>query len=305
MNSYFSKPNETKRRLRASFFVYRRQQPIDAPVRMSNMQLNIRIDRAKRATVRRMLSGTGVKTIDELRLHLNAAREFLAERDDMLESIAQLQAQVEELKPKSVIEVINPNGEREPGRMGRPSLYSQEVVNAIVQSIREGLSQDDAAYLAGITPSTLYEWLRDKPDFQQEVRKAHAIFKRDQITLIRAKGVRVSKTKKDENGNPAVYGSDIPNRWIMERKYPSEYGQGVLIRVTSEEAAILKHQQLTANEAWEIITTQISLAVTNKQDWRAMMSSINGNLESQTAVAALPSLIINLGEDNEANEGSQ
>ena len=54
--------------------------------------------------------------------------------------------------------------------------YCEEIITEIAGYIERGLSQADAAELAGIGERTLYTWLNDpqKEQFQQAIKKARS-----------------------------------------------------------------------------------------------------------------------------------
>ena len=75
-------------------------------------------------------------------------------------------------------------------RRGRPTKYSPEVVETILEAIRRGASRRAAAGAAGVNADTLYAWMRRYPDFRDGVMMADAyaamvaeqlVFKRDPL----------------------------------------------------------------------------------------------------------------------------
>jgi hypothetical protein len=56
---------------------------------------------------------------------------------------------------------------------GRPTLRTPEIIEALCDAVSHGLSNEDAAAIAGIGVSTLYEWLTDE-EFRGILRGAIA-----------------------------------------------------------------------------------------------------------------------------------
>lgn len=119
---------------------------------------------------------------------------------------------------------------------GRKTLLTPELQRAICDNITAGLNQQDAAELAGVPPSTFYYWLkrgeleqnrlaqapRAKPrpketpflEFLESVKKAQIDFKLTQV-------------KNVEQAAPQHWQASA---WLLERRFPKEYGQQVLVR---------------------------------------------------------------------------
>lgn len=50
--------------------------------------------------------------------------------------------------------------------------YNPKIVRSICQHIEQGETNEHAAELAGVTQSTFYQWLNDKSEFSEAVKKA-------------------------------------------------------------------------------------------------------------------------------------
>lgn len=57
-------------------------------------------------------------------------------------------------------------------------------IDLILDSIREGLNITDSCGLAGVSRVTYYSWLKKRPGFKQDVRKARLTLKKDIISTI-------------------------------------------------------------------------------------------------------------------------
>lgn len=95
--------------------------------------------------------------------------------------------------------------------------YSSEIVIEICKSVRAGCSHKDAAILSGVSESTYYRWLDPKdttlPDikkqeFRERIKKAELQCK--------AKLIRIIHKSAKTTWQSAA--------WLLERRYPEEYG---------------------------------------------------------------------------------
>lgn len=127
---------------------------------------------------------------------------------------------------------------------GRRTKYTPDTVDAICKAIREGSTQHDAAVMAGVSTATFHEWYNGKPEFMEAIEKAHADFKQKNVTAIRAAGIRVDKSG-------ALAGSWQANAWLLERKYPEEFGQRMTLKLDPEQYEVLKRHGLTPRQAME------------------------------------------------------
>lgn len=119
-----------------------------------------------------------------------------------------------------------------PGPRGK---YTPEAVQAICDALRLGLTRADACVHGGISDETFARWLRQHVEFMENVKKAE----------LQAKMSRVARiTQAGKNG---TWQADA---WVLERKYPDEFGQKLVIRVLPEQADILKKHGLSPHEAW-------------------------------------------------------
>lgn len=93
--------------------------------------------------------------------------------------------------------------------MARPSKYTPEAVQKIVQAVTAGNTRETAAAYAGITATTLYDWLKHKAEFSEAVKKAEADAEVAAVTIIR--------TAMPKNWQAAA--------WYLERKWPDRWGR--------------------------------------------------------------------------------
>ena len=100
--------------------------------------------------------------------------------------------------------------------MGRPKL-TQELVDKAIALKADGLSNGDIICALGIHESTFYRWIGDpKNKLQRELseglKKEEAAFKQTLLTTIRAAALA-----RNQYWTAAA--------WLLERKYPDEYGK--------------------------------------------------------------------------------
>lgn len=84
---------------------------------------------------------------------------------------------------------------------------STTTIRIILDAIGDGLTQRDAAVLAGICEDTLSLWKRRDSDFSEQIRQKEIEFKRKQVGNI---------TRAAERSWQA-------SAWLLERKYRDEY----------------------------------------------------------------------------------
>lgn len=94
------------------------------------------------------------------------------------------------------------------------------TIKTILMAIEEGLTQKDAATLAGIDQDTLINWKKNS-DFSDQVRQAEISFKRKHLKLI-------DEAAKTDTRN---------SKWLLERKFPGEFAsyQKSDVNVTTED----------------------------------------------------------------------
>lgn len=99
--------------------------------------------------------------------------------------------------------------------VGRPTVLTDEVRRKVIAALRVGASRTAAAVRAGIGASTLHEWMartgEEEPyaSFRVEVEEAEAICE-----------LRLSSTVFK-----AALGDPNQARWLLERRFPGEWGK--------------------------------------------------------------------------------
>ena len=102
--------------------------------------------------------------------------------------------------------------------MGRPSKYTEALAQQIFEYIRDGLTQEDAACLAGISDSTFHRWKHENEDFREAIKKAWIANKHEHIKVVRA---------REKNWQASA--------WWLERRFQDEFALNRDKPVSDEE----------------------------------------------------------------------
>jgi hypothetical protein len=84
--------------------------------------------------------------------------------------------------------------------------YGKERTEEIAQLLKNGSSRTDACTLAGISYETFTQWMK-KPEFSEAIKKAEAICKNRNITIIQKAAITTWTAAA----------------WWLERKHPEEF----------------------------------------------------------------------------------
>ena len=98
------------------------------------------------------------------------------------------------------------------------------TLKIIYKAIADGLTQRDAAALAGISEDTLSNWKKDNSDFSEEIRKKEIEHKRKLIQIIE---------KAAERSWQAA-------AWRLERKYKEEFSSQKSIQEENDKVEYQK-----------------------------------------------------------------
>lgn len=125
------------------------------------------------------------------------------ELDDYI--ISHLDKNSEDLSPLGHFHVTN---DPKPNPVGRPTVMTPEVVNKLIEVFSIGGSDTEACLIAGISRKTLYEYIKDHPEFgdrKEELKEMPKYLARKNITeAISAKDKTISQ-------------------WYLERKSKAEF----------------------------------------------------------------------------------
>lgn len=123
-----------------------------------------------------------------------------------------------------------------PNPVGRPTKFTPETRDKILQALRSGNYRETACRYAGISFQTLRNWMlkaeeHDAPpeyvEFVEAIEKAEADAEVADLALIR----RAAQDQRDEDGNVVARGSWQAAAWIRERKNPERWGRREATRV--------------------------------------------------------------------------
>ena len=96
---------------------------------------------------------------------------------------------------------------------GAKSKFTQATIDAITQAIELGATYRRACAAAGISEETFSQWRQHKSGFSEAIEKAEAVFVEKHLKVIQAAGT--------------TDGTWQASAWMLERRYPSEYGKQV------------------------------------------------------------------------------
>lgn len=95
-------------------------------------------------------------------------------------------------------------------RTGRPTIYTEELCDAILAGLRDGLTRETAAEV-NVSRTTFYRWIEERPDFRDAVEKAEAEFT----------AWAHREIKNAEGGQGATPWTS--RAWLLERRRAHEY----------------------------------------------------------------------------------
>jgi len=116
------------------------------------------------------------------------------------------------------------------GKAGRPTLYSQEAEDSILDGMYEGLDFTQAIERAGYKVRTVYEWMDARPEFRSRCTRA-----REALTEIRLQRMRDRIALADvEKEDPALLRVMLQHeQWAAERISPRLYGNKSTTEITN------------------------------------------------------------------------
>lgn len=142
-----------------------------------------------------------------------------------------------------------------PRKVGRPSLYSQATVDAILEKIADGkFLTEICADPTMPSCSTVFKWRLDHPEFSESYAHAReAAADKMVIETVAIADDGANDTYLDEDGNPRV-DTDVIQRsklrvetrkWLLARMAPKTYGDRI---ETVHSGEIKKTSELTDEE---------------------------------------------------------
>lgn len=130
--------------------------------------------------------------------------------------------------------------------VGRPSKFTPERRDAIVDAIRNRIPYEYAAEANGICEDTLYEWLRiaksdRRAGIDSEYTKFSEAIKRAEMTRMREHSDIIA-------ARPERWQADA---WILERRWPKHYGPNAQINELNQRLAKLENGDKADEEGSE------------------------------------------------------
>lgn len=102
--------------------------------------------------------------------------------------------------------------------------YNKETIKTLCKAVSEGMSQWDAAIMAGISRRTFGKWKKASVHFQRKLREAEVGYKQKLIKIVNVRSV--------EDGRLALE--------ILARKWPREFGLVQKVEVIDPQLEIKK-----------------------------------------------------------------
>ena len=138
--------------------------------------------------------------------------------------------------------------ERKPGcelsnqPIGRPSLYSQELVDSICELVGLGYSTRSIAAMDDMpTMSTIFKWLNLYPDFAEQYSRAKEASSDADADRIQDIALRTLDGKYDPNAARVAMNGLI---WSASKKKPKKYGD----RIHTEHSGAVGLSDLSQDE---------------------------------------------------------
>lgn len=136
-------------------------------------------------------------------------------------------------QPKTLPSITPTLLERKPGR---PTTYSEEIAEKICELIKKvGMHPTPAAAKLGVPDSSLSQWRKDIPEFEERIRQAEAEHLEKRLEQV---GTAISLEEKDAK----------TLRWFIERRFRAEFGANPEVQINNNISApvVLTEKQLAA-----------------------------------------------------------
>jgi hypothetical protein len=115
-------------------------------------------------------------------------------------------------------------------KVGRPSKYSEELIDAICRKVSEGQALLHVCEEEGFpTQTTVFRWLNEKEEFREKYARAREI----QIERMALDALRIAD---DPNEDPQSRRVRVDTRkWILSKWAPKRYGDKLEVEQTGEQ----------------------------------------------------------------------
>lgn len=130
--------------------------------------------------------------------------------------------------------------------VGRPSKFTPERRDAIVDAIRNRIPYEYAAEANGICEDTLYEWLSiAKRHRRENIDSEYTKFSED---IKRAEMQRMREHSDIISARPERWQADA---WLLERRWPKLYGPNAQLNELNNRLSKLEHGESPNEEGNE------------------------------------------------------
>ena len=150
--------------------------------------------------------------------------------------------------------------------MARPSKFTPDVTQKIIQGVRAGASREVSARFAGVTVSTLYNWLKrgrqetkgEYHDFYEAMERGDAEAEMEAVVRIRQAAKGGELLSRETTSRTLRTGETVTNikekftepnwsaaAWFLERKHSDRWGRHDRVdidRIVRDEAERLAPQ---------------------------------------------------------------
>lgn len=145
--------------------------------------------------------------------------------------------------------------------------YSKKIVKRICDLIRkDSYTIVELCSLSGISKETYYQWLDTKPDFSDEITKAHDDFdemlvaeaKKSLIKKIKGYTVQETKTVWEDSGRPGIDGKITPKikeKTIIDKTFQPD-ATSIIFALTNKASDEYRNRQsseLTGKDGKDLI----------------------------------------------------
>ncbi len=147
--------------------------------------------------------------------------------------------------------------------MARPSKISPSVIEDVCNWLKLGYYQEDAAVMAGISPSTFYDWMKKGDEKADDIEETKALTSPDSslpaiqdvegtevgeiVNLYSEFSEAVKRARAEAEGahirnirRAADNGSWQASAWWLERSFPKKWGKRSAIEIGGEGGEPIK-----------------------------------------------------------------
>tara|TARA_B100000073_G_C23427592_1_gene449871 strand:- start:139 stop:618 length:480 start_codon:yes stop_codon:yes gene_type:complete len=119
---------------------------------------------------------------------------------------------------------------------GRPVKISAQKIEQIVQALRLGYFQEDAAKAVGISPATYFNWRKRGKEAFEKKEQGKVVPEKDKIFLELFDVTEKARTEilgyyLSVNRQQAQEGNLRAVHWFLEKSFPDKYGNRVALDV--------------------------------------------------------------------------